>query len=634
MQKFGRYEVIKLIGEGAMGRVFLAEDPVLKRLVAIKVIALDRFYDDNTKEEFLKRFSLEALASARLNHPSIVTIYDTGEQDKIPWIAFEYVKGESLDICIKKSGFLQFDQICSIVSQIASALGHAHQNVIIHRDIKPSNILIDSQSGIAKLSDFGVVKAPGVGLTQSGSSVGSPGYMSPEQIEGSKVDFRSDLFSLGVVIYEMITGKHPFVRETVPATFYATLNGEFTPLQKIREDTPANLIQIVSNLLDPQKEKRTLNTEQISALVNKNQTGSSSINEHPEENRLLQPPENLFSFFVHQFLKVITEKKRSFSKNTHFFHKFLIFICFLKKQLIKKLSPWLKSTLINLKNLSPFNFPVNRLLPVLITIVFIITLLISGNFLMRNSKQMVLPPDISEKLEYFIENGHADSARFICDTLEKDYALWGYLYRGLIEFCENNYSESSVQFELLINYNGKELLDNKIPYMRNEIEKRFKKGNVPEELISLAANILSLQNDSVFLQLLGNEHYWTRWNTAKVVVAGGEKIDSVSLFILDYETARTYKTRIAAVEKMGRSKARVLYHTSKKLLQEVFVIRLLLQKLKNISVTSQKTNYPELPPDTVFRKHADSPEYFSCHDSSKQNSHCFIYSSLFTLSNP
>ncbi|NLW32148.1 MAG: serine/threonine protein kinase [Fibrobacter sp.] len=553
MQKFGRYEVIKLIGEGAMGRVFLAEDPVLKRLVAIKVIALDRFYDDNTKEEFLKRFSLEALASARLNHPSIVTIYDTGDQDGIPWIAFEYIKGESLDICIKKNGFLQFDQICSIVSQIASALGHAHQNGIIHRDIKPSNILIDSHSGIAKLSDFGVVKAPDIGLTQSGSSVGSPGYMSPEQIEGSKVDFRSDLFSLGVVIYEMITGKHPFIRETVPATFYATLNGEFTPLQKIREDTPANLIQIVSNLLDPQKEKRTLNTEQISALVNKDQTGSSSINEHPEVNRLLQPPENLFSFFVHQFLKVITEKKRSFSKNTHFFHKLLNSIYFLKDQLIKKLSPCLKSTLINLKNLSPFNFPVNRLLPVLITIVFIITLLISGNFLMRNSKQMVLPPDISEKLEYFIENGLADSARFICDTLEKDYALWGYLYRGLIEFCENNYSESSVQFELLINYNGKELLDNKIPYMRNEIEKRFKKGNVPEELISLAANILSLQNDSVFLQLLGNEHYWTRWNTAKVVVAGGEKIDSVSLFILDYETARTYKTRIAAVEKMGRS---------------------------------------------------------------------------------
>jgi len=330
MQKFGRYEVIKLIGEGAMGRVFLAEDPVLKRLVAIKVIALDRFYDDNTKEEFLKRFSLEALASARLNHPSIVTIYDTGDQDGIPWIAFEYIKGESLDICIKKNGFLQFDQICSIVSQIASALGHAHQNGIIHRDIKPSNILIDSHSGIAKLSDFGVVKAPDIGLTQSGSSVGSPGYMSPEQIEGSKVDFRSDLFSLGVVIYEMITGKHPFIRETVPATFYATLNGEFTPLQKIREDTPANLIQIVSNLLDPQKEKRTLNTEQISALVNKDQTGSSSINEHPEVNRLLQPPENLFSFFVHQFLKVITEKKRSFSKNTHFFHKLLNSIYFLK----------------------------------------------------------------------------------------------------------------------------------------------------------------------------------------------------------------------------------------------------------------------------------------------------------------
>ncbi|MBN1758845.1 MAG: serine/threonine protein kinase [Chitinispirillaceae bacterium] len=252
---FGRYTVSRLLGEGAMGRVYLAHDPVLDRPVAIKVIAIDKQPDQRTREEYLKRFNLEARASARLNHPSIVAIFDAGEEAGIPWIAFEYVDGDQLETLLSGSERLPVEKITAIVLDIAAALHHAHESGIVHRDIKPANILIDKRTRIAKLSDFGVVKAPWVALTQDGTAVGSPGYMSPEQLDGTGADERSDLFSLGIVLYQMLTGKHPFLRDSIPATIYATLHSTYDSIDTLRPDAPEYLAAIVNRLLmhDPAK---------------------------------------------------------------------------------------------------------------------------------------------------------------------------------------------------------------------------------------------------------------------------------------------------------------------------------------------------------------------------------------------
>ncbi|MDR2728359.1 MAG: serine/threonine protein kinase, partial [Chitinispirillales bacterium] len=226
-QSYGRYKVLELLGEGAMGRVFLSEDPILKRRVAVKVISTDRHLDPVVLNEYLGRFAIEAQACAKLNHQSIVSIYDAGEENGVPWIAFEYVNGERLDKLIARQKQLPFQQVASIAGDIAQALHHAHSMNIVHRDVKPANILIDDNTKIAKLADFGVVKSPFTTLTQDGTSVGSPGYMSPEQIDGTDVDNRSDIFSFGIMLYEMLTGAHPFLRDTVQATFFATVNSNY-----------------------------------------------------------------------------------------------------------------------------------------------------------------------------------------------------------------------------------------------------------------------------------------------------------------------------------------------------------------------------------------------------------------------
>ncbi len=255
-QAFGRYKVCKLLGEGAMGRVYLAEDPVLDRLVAIKVIAVDKQPDGRTKEEYLRRFDLEARASAKLNHPSIVTIFDAGEEYGLPWIAFEYVDGDRLEEMLEQPQPLPIEKTVSVTLDITAALHHAHECGIIHRDIKPANILIDKRTHIAKLSDFGVVKAPWVALTQDGSAVGSPGYMSPEQLDGTGADARSDLFSLGIVLYQMLTGKHPFLRNSIPATIFATLHSNYQPINELRPDAPPYLVAIAGRLLQNDCKKR------------------------------------------------------------------------------------------------------------------------------------------------------------------------------------------------------------------------------------------------------------------------------------------------------------------------------------------------------------------------------------------
>ncbi|HEY5293705.1 MAG TPA: protein kinase [Burkholderiales bacterium] len=205
----GRYRIVGELGRGAMGTVYRAHDPLIDRDVAIKTLHPD--LPEDVIAELRERFLREAKSAGRLNHPNIVTIFDVGEQDGVAYMAMELLEGRSLQQILAESPRLPFQTVADLVAQIADALDRAQQLGIVHRDVKPANIVV-SASGHAKLTDFGVAYVPASTMTQTGTMIGSPRYMSPEQVLGLPVDPRSDIFSLGVVLYEMLAGCAPFVR--------------------------------------------------------------------------------------------------------------------------------------------------------------------------------------------------------------------------------------------------------------------------------------------------------------------------------------------------------------------------------------------------------------------------------------
>ncbi len=205
----GRYRILGELGHGAMGTVYRAHDPLIDREVAIKTLHPN--LPEEVVAEVRQRFLREAKSAGRLNHPNIVTIFDVGEQDGVAYMAMELLEGRSLQQILAESPRLPFQTIADVIAQIADALDRAQQLGIVHRDVKPANIVI-SASGHAKLTDFGVAYVPASTMTQTGTMIGSPRYMSPEQVLGLPIDPRSDIFSLGVVLYEMLAGRAPFVR--------------------------------------------------------------------------------------------------------------------------------------------------------------------------------------------------------------------------------------------------------------------------------------------------------------------------------------------------------------------------------------------------------------------------------------
>lgn len=253
-QQIGRYEVLAVLGRGAMGVVYKAADPVLNRIVAVKTINLS--LDPDLRDEYEARFQQEAKAAGSLSHPAIVTIYDLGKTGDLAYIAMEFLDGQELHDLIGAAQRLPVKQSLSIAAQVAGGLDYAHQHGIVHRDIKPANIMV-LKDGVAKITDFGIARMRVSEVkTQTGMRLGSPKYMSPEQVLGQRVDHRTDIFSLGVVLYEMLTGKAPFGGNSLEALMYQTVNTVPLSPSRINPDVPEMLDLILAKMLEKQTENR------------------------------------------------------------------------------------------------------------------------------------------------------------------------------------------------------------------------------------------------------------------------------------------------------------------------------------------------------------------------------------------
>lgn len=240
MERLGRYELLEELGRGAMGVVYKARDPEIDRLVAIKVMAPAEGLDAAQAQQRRERFQREARAAGRLGHPNIVRVYDVSEDRGRAFLVMEFIEGQSLHRILRTRGPLPVDEVVTIGEQVASALDEAHRSGIVHRDVKPANILL-TQSGVVKVTDFGIARIVGGDITQTGLALGSPSYMSPEQVAGQKVDGRSDIFSLGAALYELLSGEKAFPGETISTIVYRIVHEDPIPLRRLNPAFPAAL---------------------------------------------------------------------------------------------------------------------------------------------------------------------------------------------------------------------------------------------------------------------------------------------------------------------------------------------------------------------------------------------------------
>lgn len=241
----GRYKVLKELGRGAMGVVYFGKDPTIQRFVAIKTMRLDDVGDRNKLQEAKARFFREAESTGRLSHPNIVTIFDAGEENDLGYIAMEFLQGTTLKEWSRKPNLLPLDRLIPILATVADAMDYAHQQGVVHCDIKPANIML-TDGHFVKVMDFGIAKMASSSRTTTQTVLGTPTYMSPEQIAGKKVDGRSDIFSLGVVLFELLTGRPPFIGDNVPAVLFAIANTPHPALEALRPGLPPNMQEILN----------------------------------------------------------------------------------------------------------------------------------------------------------------------------------------------------------------------------------------------------------------------------------------------------------------------------------------------------------------------------------------------------
>jgi len=262
--RIGRYEVLKELGKGAMGAVYLGEDPKIHRKVAIKTMDLTQIEPDELAEA-KGRFDREAQSAGRLSHPNIVTIFDSGEEPDFCYIAMEVLSGKDLVPFTKQGTTLPIEKVVSIVARVADALGYAHKNSVVHRDIKPANIMYEPANDIVKVTDFGVARITDSSKTKTGMVLGTPSYMSPEQLQGKKIDGRSDLFSLAVSLYQLACGKLPFEGDSMAQLMFRIANEDAPDILQFNPSLPPRFVAFLDRALSKEADARYQTGEEFAA---------------------------------------------------------------------------------------------------------------------------------------------------------------------------------------------------------------------------------------------------------------------------------------------------------------------------------------------------------------------------------
>ncbi|HNM16136.1 MAG TPA: serine/threonine-protein kinase, partial [bacterium] len=275
-KKLGRYEIVQVLGQGAMGIVYKGVDPMIGRTVALKTLKSGSEIPEQQLTEFKRRFAQEAQSAGRLNHRNIVTVYDVGEEEGLAYIAMEFIKGRPLDDLIAEKHPFTIEQIVDIMIQICEGLGYAHKNGVIHRDIKPANIVLTDDQ-IAKVTDFGIAKLTSTSATQTGMVVGTPSYMSPEQITGRGVDNRSDIFSIGAVFYELLTYEKAFPGDNITTVMYRVVHENPAPLSISNAMVPPQFQAIIERAMAKNPADRYPDAETMASDIRNYKTATANM---------------------------------------------------------------------------------------------------------------------------------------------------------------------------------------------------------------------------------------------------------------------------------------------------------------------------------------------------------------------
>ena len=286
LSKIGRYEVAELVGEGAMARVYRARDPDIDRTVAIKLLKDDLCVD----KEYVNRFLREARAAGAISHPNIVTIYDVGRHGDTPYITMEFMDEKSLGDVLSENAKMSVKQVLALGIQLARALDHAHRRGIVHRDVKPDNILMMGGGQTVKITDFGIARldsADDLQKTNAGTVLGTPRYMSPEQAAGLSVDGRSDLFSLGAILYELLTGKKAFDSNNVATLIFQIMHKDPPPIRTLVPEAPVGLQRIVAKLLAKRADHRFQTGQEVADALGRELSSLTVQEEEAGHNKFM-----------------------------------------------------------------------------------------------------------------------------------------------------------------------------------------------------------------------------------------------------------------------------------------------------------------------------------------------------------
>jgi serine/threonine-protein kinase len=290
----GRYQLEKELGKGAMGVVYLGKDPKINRTVAIKTMALSQEFEGDDLVEARERFFREAETAGRLQHTNIVTIFDAGEEHNLAYIAMEFLRGKDLLEFTKPNHLLPIPLVVSICARVADALAYAHSLGVVHRDIKPANIMYERQGDVVKVTDFGIARVTDSSKTKTGMVLGTPSFMSAEQISGKRVDGRSDLYSLGVMLFQLLTGHLPFRGDSMAELMYKIANEPAPDVRSIRPEVPAALAQVVARALIKQEHLRyqtgTVMAQELRQSTNPSFKAGSSQSNAPSAPATLSSP--------------------------------------------------------------------------------------------------------------------------------------------------------------------------------------------------------------------------------------------------------------------------------------------------------------------------------------------------------